>query len=134
MAKAEKPLATKTKHQILVVEDNDLNLKLFRDLLDSEGFSVIETKDGLDGFNLALNHIPDLIVMDIQLKGVSGLDIIRKMKTEEKIKHIPIIAVTAFAMKDDREKVLASGCEVYLAKPISIISFIATIKSHLKLL
>src|SRR4051812_21660847 len=99
--------------KILIVEDNDLNLKLFRDLLSTHGFIIYETKDGLEALDMVRKYIPDLVIMDIQLQGVSGLDIIRRVKGDNTLKHIPIVAVTAFAMKDDKERILQSGCEDY---------------------
>ena len=118
--------------KILIVEDNDLNLKLFRDLLGANGYLTFETKEGIEAISLTRNVMPDLIVMDIQLPEISGLDIARKIKADNAIKHIPIIAVTAFAMKDDEEKILAAGCEAYLSKPIAIDVFLNTIRRFLE--
>ncbi len=122
-----------SRYTILVVEDNDLNLKLFRDILQSQNFSVVETKDGFEAFPLVKSRKFDLIIMDIQLRGISGFEIIKQIKADPESRHIPIIAVTAFAMKDDKEKILSSGCEVYLPKPISIGLFIDTVNKYLKL-
>ncbi len=116
---------------ILIVEDNDLNLKLFRDLLSANGYKTIETKEGIEAVGLARNAKPDLIIMDIQLPEISGLDITRKIKSDAEMKHIPVIAVTAFAMKDDEEKILAAGCEAYLSKPIAIDHFLATVRQFM---
>ena len=113
--------------KILIVEDNDLNLKLFRDLLEAHGFETYETKDGLNAVALTQQVHPDLILMDIQLPEISGLDITRKIKADKDICDIPIIAVTAFAMKDDEEKILRAGCQAYISKPISIGHFMQTI-------
>lgn len=118
--------------KILIVEDNELNLKLFKDLLEAQGYTVVETRDGLEALQLARDSMPDLILMDIQLHGVSGFDIIQKIKAEEAMKDIPIIAVTAFAMKDDKERILESGCEAYIAKPISIGPFLEVIEEFLQ--
>ncbi|MES2985002.1 MAG: response regulator [Pseudomonadota bacterium] len=118
--------------KILIVEDNDLNLKLFRDLLGANGYETFETKEGIEAISLTRNVMPDLIVMDIQLPEISGLDITRKIKADGSIKHIPIIAVTAFAMKDDEDKIMAAGCEAYLSKPIAIDVFLATIRRFLE--
>lgn len=117
--------------KILIVEDNDLNLKLFRDLLSAHGYDTLETKDGLEAIKLARSESPDLILMDIQLPEISGLDVTRRLKSDEAIRHIPIIAVTAFAMKDDEEKILAAGCEAYVSKPISIVPFLNTVRRFL---
>lgn len=119
------------KKRILIVEDNDLNLKLFRDLLEAHGYETFETKEGLEAIMITRNERPDLILMDIQLPEISGLDITRRLKADETVKHIPIIAVTAFAMKDDEEKILAAGCEAYISKPISIVPFLNTVRKFL---
>lgn len=120
------------KKRVLIVEDNELNLKLFKDLLETHGFDVVDTRDGVEAFDLARRSNPDLILMDIQLHGISGFDIIKRLKKDEEMKSIPIIAVTAFAMKDDEEKILQSGCEAYISKPISIGPFLETINSFLE--
>jgi two-component system cell cycle response regulator DivK len=119
------------KKRILIVEDNDLNLKLFRDLLSAHGYETLETKDGLEAIMLTRQEHPDLILMDIQLPEISGLDVTRRLKADETIANIPIIAVTAFAMKDDEEKILSAGCEAYISKPISIMHFLNTIRRFL---
>lgn len=119
------------KKRILIVEDNDLNLKLFRDLLTAHGYDTIETKEGLEAINLTREEKPDLILMDIQLPEISGLDVTRRLKSEDAIREIPIIAVTAFAMKDDEEKILSAGCQAYISKPISIVSFLNTVRRFL---
>lgn len=117
--------------RILIVEDNELNLKLFRDLLSANGYETLETKDGVEAISLTRNMRPDLILMDIQLPEISGLDITQKIKADPELRDIPIIAVTAFAMKDDEEKILAAGCQAYISKPISIVHFLQTIKQFL---
>lgn len=119
------------KKRILIVEDNDLNLKLFRDLLTAHGYETIETKEGMEALKLARNERPDLILMDIQLPEISGLDVTRRLKSDGDVNDIPIIAVTAFAMKDDEEKILAAGCEAYISKPISIVPFLNTVRRFL---
>jgi two-component system cell cycle response regulator DivK len=119
------------KQKILIVEDNDLNLKLFRDLLEAHGYETFETKDGQEALTIARNVRPDLILMDIQLPEISGLDITKRLKADDEVKHIPVIAVTAFAMKDDEEMILNAGCEAYMSKPISIPTFISTVKKFL---
>jgi two-component system cell cycle response regulator DivK len=119
------------KKRILIVEDNDLNLKLFRDLLGAHGYETIETKEGLEAIVLTKSQRPDLILMDIQLPEISGLDVTRRLKADDSIRDIPIIAVTAFAMKDDEEKILAAGCEAYISKPISIMPFLQTVRKFL---
>ena len=118
--------------KIMIVEDNELNMKLFNDLLEAHGYTTATTRDGSTAMDLARNEMPDLILMDIQLPEVSGLDITRQLKSEEDLKHIPVIAVTAFAMKGDEDKIKECGCEGYVSKPISIVSFIETIKNQLE--
>lgn len=117
--------------RILIVEDNELNLKLFRDLLEAHGYETLETKDGMEALRLAHESRPDLILMDIQLPEISGLDITRRLKAEVETRDIPVIAVTAFAMRDDEQKILQAGCEAYISKPISIMPFLETIKKFL---
>lgn len=119
------------KKRILIVEDNDLNLKLFRDLLGAHGYETLETKDGFEALTITKEQRPDLILMDIQLPEISGLDVTRRIKEDPMIADIPIVAVTAFAMKDDEEKILSAGCQAYLSKPISIGPFLHTVKKFL---
>ncbi|MDG1995856.1 MAG: response regulator [Emcibacteraceae bacterium] len=114
--------------KILVVEDNDLNMKLFCDLLDAHAYETVQTQEGMKALELARNEKPDLILMDIQLPEVSGLEVTKWIKEDDELKSIPVIAVTAFAMKGDEEKIREGGCEAYIAKPISISHFIETIR------
>ncbi|WP_339632727.1 response regulator [uncultured Sneathiella sp.] len=116
---------------VLIVEDNDLNMKLFHDLLEAHGYNTIQTKDGMEALGLAREHSPDLILMDIQLPEVSGLEVTKWIKEDETLKSIPVIAVTAFAMKGDEEKIREGGCEAYVAKPISVENFLSTVKEFL---
>lgn len=117
--------------QILIVEDNDLNMKLFNDLLAAHGYDTLQTRNGVEALALARQHRPDLILMDIQLPEVSGLEVTRWIKEDASLRTIPVIAVTAFAMKGDREKMCDGGCEDYIAKPISVNSFLQTIERFL---
>ena len=116
---------------VLIVEDNELNMKLFHDLLDAHGYKTIQTRDGLEALDLARKHRPDLILMDIQLPEVSGLEVTKWLKEDDTLKSIPVIAVTAFAMKGDEEKIRDGGCEAYIAKPISVTSFLQTVERFL---
>ena len=116
---------------VLVVEDNELNMKLFHDLLEAHGYNILQTKDGMDALRLAREHKPDLILMDIQLPEVSGLEVTKWIKEDENLKSIPVIAVTAFAMKGDEEKIRNGGCEAYIAKPISVTNFLETVRKFL---
>lgn len=118
--------------KILIVEDNELNMKLFNDLLEAHGYETVTTRDGTNALQLAKDTIPDLILMDIQLPEVSGLDVTRQIKAEDTLKNIPVIAVTAFAMKGDEDKIRECGCNGYISKPISITSFVETIKAQLE--
>ena len=116
---------------ILIVEDNELNMKLFNDLLEAHGYKTVQTRSGLEAVGLAREHRPDLVLMDIQLPEVSGLEVTRWLKEDEALRHIPVIAITAFAMKGDEEKIRQGGCEAYLSKPISIVKFLETIRIYL---
>ena len=120
-----------TPKTILVVEDNELNMMLFHDLLEAHGYSILQTRDGMEALKLARQHKPDLILMDIQLPEVSGLEVTKWIKEDDELKSIPIIAVTAFAMKGDEEKIREGGCEAYIAKPISVTSFLKTVEQFL---
>jgi two-component system, cell cycle response regulator DivK len=117
---------------VLIVEDNDLNMKLFRDLIEANGYRTAHTCNGMEVLDLARAHKPDLILMDIQLPEVSGLDVTRWLKDDAGLSHIPVIAITAFAMKGDEEKIRAGGCEAYMSKPIAVNDFVATIKRFLE--
>ena len=114
--------------KVLIVEDNELNMKLFHDLLDAHGFATVQTRNGLDALALAREHRPDLILMDIQLPEVSGLEVTRWLKEDDELREIPIIAVTALAMKGDEERIRSGGCEAYISKPISVASFLETVR------
>ena len=116
---------------VLIVEDNELNMKLFCDLLDAHGYRTVQTRDGLEALDLARKHRPDLILMDIQLPEVSGLEITKWLKDDEELKSIPVIAVTAFAMKGDEEKIRQGGCEAYIAKPISVAHFVDMVRQFI---
>jgi two-component system cell cycle response regulator DivK len=116
---------------ILIVEDNELNMKLFHDLLEAHGYRTLQTKDGMEALRLAREHHPNLILMDIQLPEVSGLEVTKWIKEDDSLKDIPVIAVTAFAMKGDEEKIREGGCEAYIAKPISVTNFMEVIQKTL---
>lgn len=121
--------------KILVVEDNDLNLKLFCDLLSMKGHKVFVAQEGERVYDIVTQERPDLILMDIQLKGsISGLDLTRSLKDDPNTSSIPIIIITAFAMKHDEVKILASGCNTHIFKPISIDIFFSTLEKYLPIL
>ena len=116
---------------VLIVEDNELNMKLFHDLLEAHGYDTLQTRDGVEALKIAREHKPDLILMDIQLPEVSGLEVAKWIKEDDSLRSIPIVAVTAFAMKGDEEKIRQGGCEAYIAKPISVAKFLETVERFL---
>jgi two-component system, cell cycle response regulator DivK len=116
---------------VLVVEDNPLNMKLIGSILEFLKLDCVCAENGKMGFALAQHTRPDLILMDMQLPDISGLDVVALIKGEDSLRHIPIIALTAFAMKGDAEKFLAGGCDAYLAKPFNMPDFMATVQKHL---
>lgn len=117
---------------VLIVEDNELNMKLFADILESRGYATLRTGEGLEALELARTWHPDLILMDIQLPAISGLEVTRWIKEEPDLAGIPVVAVTAFAMRGDEDRIRDAGCEAYIAKPISIRSFLETIEGFLR--
>jgi two-component system, cell cycle response regulator DivK len=106
--------------RILVVEDNPKNLKLVRDVLQFSGYEVIEATSGEDGVRLAASEQPDLILMDLQLPGIDGAEALRRIRAGEQTRAVPVVAVTAFAMDDDRQNAFDSGFTGYVEKPISV--------------
>lgn len=124
-------MAPPTGKCVLIVEDNELNKKLFRDLLEANGYKTVHTADAMEVLDIARASKPDLILMDIQLPEVSGLEVTRWIKGDPDLHQIPVVAITAFAMKGDEEKIRAGGCEGYIAKPISVAGFLSTVKSFL---
>ena len=116
---------------VLIVEDNDLNMKLFHDLLDAHGYKTLQTRNGIEALELAREHYPNLILMDIQLPEVSGLEVIKWLKEDDHLREIPVIAVTAFAMKGDEERIRQGGCEAYISKPISVTTFLDTVRQFI---
>ena|SRR5436190_20389236 len=113
---------------VLIVEDNELNLKLLNDLLEYHGYTVITTRLGEPALELAQQYKPDLILMDVQLPDISGIEATQRLKSDEQTRAIPIIAVTAFAMAGDEAKILASGCDAYLAKPFNVAEFLKLVE------
>jgi two-component system, cell cycle response regulator DivK len=124
-------LGRPTNKKILIVEDNELNMKLFNDLLEAQGYYTLQSKNGLEALALARRHRPDLILMDIQLPEVSGLEVTKWIKDDDDLRRIPVVAITAFAMKGDEQKIRDGGCEAYIAKPISVSSFLHTVARFL---
>jgi two-component system cell cycle response regulator DivK len=115
---------------VLIVEDNELNMKLFNDLLEAHGYTTIQTNSGVEAVELARRHRPNLILMDIQLPEVSGLEVTQWLKDDDELRSIPIVAITAFAMRGDEEKIRQGGCEAYLSKPISVVKFLETVRNY----
>lgn len=115
--------------KVLIVEDNELNLKLFYDLLTIQKYDIAISKDGLNIVKITIEEKPDLILMDIQLNGISGMDLIKELKQNHATKHIPI---TAFAMKNDEAKISKSGCDMYISKPVSIDVFFKAVDQFVK--
>ena len=116
---------------VLIVEDNELNMKLFHDLLEAHGYDTVGTRSGIEALELARTHRPDLILMDIHLPEVSGLEVTKWIKDDPELHRIPVVAVTAFAMNGDEERIRQGGCEAYLSKPISIARFMETVRHFL---
>jgi two-component system cell cycle response regulator DivK len=116
---------------VLIVEDNELNMKLFHDVLDAHGYNTLQTRTGLEALALARKHRPDLILMDIQLPEVSGLEVTKWLKEDDSLCNIPVVAVTAFAMKGDEERIRQGGCEAYISKPISVPMFLGTVRQFI---
>jgi two-component system, cell cycle response regulator DivK len=114
---------------ILIVEDNELNLKLFTDLLKAHGFIVEGLKDGRSALDWTRAIKPDLVIMDIQLPHVSGLELIEKMQKDEELKHYPVLAVTAYAGKGDEERILGAGARAYLSKPVGMKPFLEAVQA-----
>jgi two-component system cell cycle response regulator DivK len=116
---------------VLIVEDNELNRKLFVDVLEANGYATVAADNAADAMRLAREHRPDLILLDIQLPEISGLEVTKWLKADPELVAIPVIAVTALAMKGDEAMVRAGGCDDYISKPISVAGFIATMRRHL---
>lgn len=117
--------------KILIVEDNEMNMRLFVDLLQKNGYETVQSVDGSDTLDLAREHRPNLIIMDIQLPEVSGLDRTVQLKADEELKDIPIVAVTAFSLEGGIERILASGCNDAVGKPIVIPDFLETVAKYI---
>ena len=117
--------------RVLVVEDNETNRYLLRFILEKNGYEVVEARDGVTGVELAIQEKPDLILMDIQLPDINGLDATKRIRASEADSEIPIIALTSYAMVGDRERALAAGCTGYIQKPINSETFMAEIEKYL---
>jgi two-component system cell cycle response regulator DivK len=118
--------------RILVVEDNELNLKLVRDVLSYAGYDVMEARTGEQGVALAVECCPDLVLMDLQLPGIDGTEALRQLRASPRTQAVPVVAVTAFAMREDRERAFSSGFDGYVEKPISARELPAQVRSFLQ--
>jgi two-component system cell cycle response regulator DivK len=116
-------------NKVLCVEDNELNLKHFCDLLRAHDYIAEPVRDGREAVARARAFAPDLVIMDIQLPNVSGLELIETLKADEQLKPIPIMAVTAYAAKGDEERIRAAGAEAYVSKPISVMRFVESVEA-----
>jgi two-component system, cell cycle response regulator DivK len=119
-----------TGERSLVVEDNELNMKLFRDVLLATGYRALEATTGGEAIDLAVEHAPDLVLMDIQLPDADGVDVLRRLRTDDRTAAIPVLAVTAQAMLGDHERFLAAGFDGYVSKPVSVAELIGTVREH----
>jgi len=119
-----------TGERILVVEDNEKNMKLFRDVLSSKGYRTLEATTGGEAVELATEQAPDLVLMDIQMPDVDGVEALRRLRADERTAAIPVLAVTAQAMRGDREHFLAQGFDGYLSKPLNVRELIGTVRQH----
>jgi two-component system cell cycle response regulator DivK len=126
-ADSDQPMSHTAK-TILVVEDNDQSRMLFRDLLISMGYSVFEAKTGMDGYRIARERHPEIILMDIQLPDVSGLEVTKWLKSDDVLRTIPVLAVTILSTDTDRKCFLSGGCDGHIPKPISIAQFLETVE------
>jgi two-component system, cell cycle response regulator DivK len=118
-------------NRILIVEDNKIHLRLLRDILVAHGYETLQTDDGLDAINVVWANRPDLILMDMRLPHLSGLEVTRRLRDDDRSKEIPIVAVTAFAMEWHEQEALDSGCDAYLSKPITILRLLDAIEPFL---
>ncbi|MFM7345471.1 MAG: response regulator [Tagaea sp.] len=115
---------------VLIVEDNALNMKLFGDLLEAKGYATLRASEGNGALALARSGHPDLVLMDIQLPGLSGMEVTRRLKADPDLRDIPVVAVTAFALRGDEEKIMDSGCSAYISKPVSIDRLLDVVQRH----
>jgi two-component system, cell cycle response regulator DivK len=119
-----------TGQQVLVVEDNERNMKLFREVLESSGYRTLEATTGKRAVELVVEHCPDLVLMDIQLPDIDGVEALGRLRAEERTASVPVLALTAQAMDGDRERFLAAGFDGYLSKPVDIVDFVATVRRY----
>ena len=118
--------------QILVVEDNEKNMKLFRDVLEATGYRLLEATTGEQAVELAATHSPNLVLMDIQLPDIDGVEALGRLRGNERTASIPVVALTAQAMQDDRKRFLDAGFDGYISKPVDVVEFVRTVKEYLR--
>jgi two-component system, cell cycle response regulator DivK len=116
--------------QILVVEDNELNMKLFRDVLHAKGYRTLEATTGAGAVELATTQRPDLVLMDIQLPDIDGVEALGRLRADERTASTPVLALTAQAMRGDRERFQAAGFDGYVSKPVNIVELVGTVRQH----
>ena len=114
--------------RVLVVEDNEMNMKLVRDVLHAKGFTTLAAVTGEKGISLALEHLPSLVLMDVQLPGIDGMEALARIRADDRTASIPVVAVTAQAMHGDRERFLEAGFDAYLSKPVDVFELIGTVR------
>src|SRR5262245_13866215 len=117
--------------RILIVEDNKTDARLLKDILEAHGYDTLQSRDGLEAIDLAVADLPDLILMDIRLPEISGLEVTRRLREDSRSRHIPIVAVTALAIDSVEREALDSGCDAYITKPITILGLLRTVESFL---
>ena len=116
--------------RVLVVEDNEKNMKLFRDVLRAKGYRTLEARTGGHAVELATEHGPDLVLLDIQLPDIDGVEALTQLRADERTASIPVLAVTAQAMHGDRERFLAAGFDGYVSKPVNVVELVGTVRQH----
>jgi two-component system, cell cycle response regulator DivK len=116
--------------RVLIVEDNEKNMKLFRDVLQATGYSTLEASTGEDAVELAVSHTPALVLMDVQLPGIDGIEALARLRGDERTKSIPVLALTAQAMHGDRERFLGAGFDGYLSKPVDVAELLRTVEEY----
>ena len=119
-----------TGEQILLVEDNEKNMKLFRDVLQAKGYRTLEATTGARAVEVATEHGPDLVLMDIQLPDIDGVEVLSRLRADGRTASIPVLALTAQAMQGDRERFLAAGFDDYVSKPVNVVGLLGTVKQH----
>jgi CheY-like chemotaxis protein len=116
--------------QVLVVEDNEMSMKLFRDVLHATGYETIEAATGEEAIELARAHVPALVLMDVQLPGIDGVEALARLRDDTRTASIPVLALTAQAMHGDPERFLAAGFDAYLSKPVDIVRLLSTVREY----